>query len=127
MSFLKSNKILLAIFIIVLIAFSTYSYVYKPHKNIEFTAVSFTGAAIEFEKSVHKNVANWLDKTVVINGMVTEIYKNGITLNNTVYCQFNTPLNNQKLIQTKITIKGRVIGYDDLLEEVKLDQCRLQK
>jgi len=26
-------------------------------------------------------------------------------------------------IATQITIKGRVIGFDDLLEQIKLDQC----
>lgn len=127
MSFLKSNKFLFALVVIALIAFSAYSYLYKSHKNIVFTSVSFTGTSIEFEKSVRRNAAMWLGKAVVIKGKITQIDKNGIMLDNKIYCQFNKLNNNLILAQTQITIKGRMLGYDDLLEEVKLDQCIFQK
>ena len=32
-----------------------------------------------------------------------------------------------ELLNNDVTIKGRCIGYDDLLEELKMDQCIIIK
>jgi hypothetical protein len=33
----------------------------------------------------------------------------------------------QVMLNSQVKIKGRVTGYDDLLEELKLDQCLIVK
>jgi hypothetical protein len=30
-------------------------------------------------------------------------------------------------VNDSVTVKGRCIGFDDLLEEIKLDQCTIKK
>jgi len=60
----------------------------------------------------------------VIFGSVTEINKNFLTLDDKIYCKFDgvIPNNNTKSL---IEIKGRCIGFDSLLEQIKLDQCSI--
>jgi hypothetical protein len=49
-----------------------------------------------------------------------------VTINNKIYCQFES-LNNDLKVNDSVAIKGRCIGFDDLLEEIKLDQCSIIK
>ncbi|WNH07871.1 hypothetical protein [Thalassobellus suaedae] len=69
----------------------------------------------------------YLNKTIEINGSITEKNSDNLTIDDRVFCQLlnntqNIPENNSPII-----VKGRVIGYDDLLELVKLDQCTILK
>ncbi|MBT4779363.1 hypothetical protein N9R11_03075 [Polaribacter sp.] len=98
----------------------------KPPASIESRQVAFTGTAAEFSPKVQENANEWLNNIVVLEGVLTSKDENGITLNNRIYCQFST---RQKIVVAEQTlqIKGRFIGYDDLLNELKLDQCIIQK
>jgi hypothetical protein len=62
-----------------------------------------------------------LNKTVQISGKVTNVVDNVITLDEKVSCQLQ--VSKKVGVGSQIIIKGRVTGYDDLLEELKLDQC----
>ena len=45
-------------------------------------------------------------------------------LDHGIYCQLLNASDHKELTAGgEVKIKGRFIGYDDLLEEVKLDQC----
>ena len=69
----------------------------------------------------------WQDKVVVITGAISGTDEKGVILSSSIFCQLKdaTKITDLKIEQT-ITLKGRVIGYDDLLEELKLDQCIIQ-
>lgn len=126
MSFqLKSKSIVIMSVIIVFIAFSTYKYIYKPHETIENRNIDYKGKASDFlSKITNDGIANWLNKTIEINGEITSLDSKGILFNNNIYCQFKESLEIKGLQKKQpITIKGIVIGYDDLLEELKLNQC----
>lgn len=127
MSLQKSKLLFIVLFSIALIGFGGYSYIYKSHKNIESAKVNYNGKSIDFLKEVKDNPSLWLDKIIVLTGTISQIDKNGIILDNTIYCQFKNLENSKLSNQTQITIKGNMIGYDDLLEEVKLNQCIVQK
>lgn len=128
MSLSKRNKRLLLVLAgLIIIAFSGYWYAYRPHKTIESFEVSFDGKSNDLLPKIQENDSIWQNKAVVLNGMITSKDKKGIMLDGSIYCQFRdstdlTDLQNN----TSITLKGRIIGYDDLLEELKLDQCILQ-
>lgn len=127
MNWLKRNKILLTLLIVFFGAYSTYKYVYRPHKNIEKLATNFTGNCNEFLSKIKEDTNIWNSKIVELSGKVTSIDKNGITLNKQIYCLFKEPLKTARLKKNQtIKIKGRVIGYDDLLDELKLEQCILK-
>jgi len=124
MNWLVKNKLLIGILILTLVGFSTYKYVYKPHKVIEELTTEFTGNSLVFITKVKEDFNLWNTKIVELEGEITFIGAKGITLNNQIYCQFKK-MNQLSLIKEKqtIKIKGRVIGYDDLLDELKLEQC----
>ena len=68
----------------------------------------------------------YLDQTIVVSGLITSVNAENITISNKIYCQFET-LNNDLKVNVSVAIKGRCIGFDDLLEEIKLDQCSIKK
>lgn len=114
-------------FILVLLAILAYNYIYKDHRDIEaeetVIKVSATSLKNDFTNNPIKSDEQYIDKTIEVYGLITEINSNNITLNNKVFCLFNGGVYNLTEEDIELNIKGRVIGYDDLLEQVKLDQC----
>ena len=122
MSLSKKNKTFLIVFIsISIVGYGAYQYVYQKHDSIERLTPTYQGNSEIFKNNVETNAAKWQGKIVEITGNVTAKDASGILLAETIYCQFKEVTKTR--INTTITIKGRVIGYDDLLEEIKLDQC----
>ncbi len=127
MNWLKRNKLLVVVIILIAGGYSVYNYAYKPHKTIEELAIDFNGNSKYFLQKASQNFANWNTKIVEISGEITAKDKNGFTLNNQIYCQLKNIENNSSIKENQnIKIKGRVIGYDDLLDELKLEQCILK-
>lgn len=122
---MKKNRIKFLILLVICIGliYAFYSLVKEP-EGIETKKVHNSSSAKDLLLEVEKNDSLWNAKIVEINGTITAIGKKGITLDGKIYCQFKEGLNTKKLQpNTTITLKGRIIGYDDLLEELKLDQC----
>jgi len=116
----------IALLIIVIVTFLGYHYIYQDHRDIESETAAFTFTAEditnEFEINPSDAESKYLNKTIIISGIITGLNSNQITVNDKVFCQLNNPTNILKTNQ-KVTLKGRFIGYDNLLEEIKLDQC----
>lgn len=114
---------------ILLLAFAGYKYIYQEHRDIQKEAAEFvlasTTIANDFSQNTTEAEKKYLNKTVEISGVVTEFNQKDLTLNNRIFCQFNDTRNNTLNINDPITIKGRCIGYDDLLELVKIDQSTI--
>jgi hypothetical protein len=124
MNWLKRNKILALLLIIAFGGYSGYKYVYKPHKSIEESSIEFTGNSTEFLSKIKEDTNTWNSKIIELSGKITSIDTDGVTLNEQIYCQFKDVLEVSTLKENQtIKIKGRVIGYDDLLDELKLEQC----
>lgn len=118
---------LFIIAIIAIVAILGYNYIYHDHRNIEKEAPTFTVEAqtlvSEFATDPTAAETKYLNNTIAVTGLVTESASQSITLNNKIFCQLSQPTNSSISQGQTITLKGRVIGYDDLLEELKLDQC----
>ena len=85
---------------------------------------NFNSKILRFLGKVQEDVAIWQDKVVELSGKISSKDEKGISLSSQIYCQFREDVNFSTLKNDQqITIRGRVIGYDDLLEELKLDQC----
>ncbi len=130
MSWSRSKKIRVSVAVLlgILLAITviTLKIVYKPHIALQERAVKFTGSAVEVVAKVQSNSSAWQDEVVQLTGKVTAVDETGFTLNDVAYCQKGNTLHMAKIhVDDIITIKARVIGYDDLLEEIKLDQTAL--
>lgn len=126
------KKLIIAIVIIAVAGFLGYNYIYQSHRDIESEKAEFTVNATELAKEFSENQEvsskKYLNKTIIVEGELTEIEENSITISEAVYCSFdsNTDFSNQN-VGTQLKIKGRCIGYDELLEVIKLDQATILK
>jgi len=104
-----------------------YNYVYHKHRDIASERAEFvvTSRDIANEFAVDPSVSEqkYLNKTVEVHGTITELNDYDLTLDDKVFCQFSSKIG--KIKSKDIKVKGRFIGYDDLLEQVKLDQCSI--
>lgn len=130
MKSMKRNWIALIIVLIITTVIG-YNYVYQDHRDIENEQTEFTMSSVEINQLFSKNPTSaeqkFLNKTIEVSGLITDINSNDITIDDTVFCQFSNNLETSLNKNEKVKIKGRVIGYDDLLEQVKLDQCSINK
>ena len=118
------------IFIItVIIVIIAYNYVYQDHRDIKNEKAEFVVSATEIfnEFSINFEDASnkYLNKTIEISGQITKLNENDITLDSTIFCQFDSNINSDVKEGDVLKIKGRCIGFDDLLGELKLDQCSI--
>ena len=106
-----------------------YSYIYQDHRDIENEvakyAITTEDIASSFSENSVASEAKYLNTTIEITGKITERDSLSITLDDKVFCQFINTIQNTSKPNALLKIKGRVIGYDDLLEQVKLDQCTI--
>ena len=110
--------------LITIVGFSTYGYLFSAPTKPADTAPEFIGQAQEFSYLVTDDLAFWVNKVVELTGEVSEVTDDGILINGTIYCQ----LDDQTVLETvaqnqRLTIKGKLVGFDELLMEIKLSQC----
>ena len=122
------RKWFIVLLIFAVLAFIGYQYIYQDHRDItsEESRFQIQAHILIEEFATNSKVAEdkYLNQTIEITGLVTDTDFENLTLNNQIFCQLLEPIN--KLQKDKpLVIKGRFIGYDDLLEEIKLDQCSI--
>lgn len=127
------KKLGLIIVLLALIGSFIYFYAYKNHRDISAEEAQYTIKSSDLLSDFTKNdsVANskYQDKTIQVSGEITSIEKEskGIVLDNKLFGTFKDSIPNNLVKGNVITIKGRFIGYDDLLEEFKIDQITVVK
>jgi hypothetical protein len=107
-----------------------YGVVFKEARNIESEMPDLTITATkllnDYNSNPQKADSLYLNKTIEITGKVTKETDYVVIVENTVFCLF-TQKTKDRLINNKVTVKGKCIGYDELFQEVKLDQCTINK
>jgi hypothetical protein len=117
----------IVLIILIVIGIIAYNYIYKEHRDIESETAEFvlnsSDLVNEFAINPSASEKKYLNKTIEVFGTITELNVQDLTLDNNIFCQFNSKI--EVDTSKKVSIKGRFIGYDDLLEEIKLDQCSI--
>lgn len=122
------------IFLILLcvIGYLVYSYIYQGHRDFaNEEAIKVESSAFiltEFQKDEKKANTLYLNKVLEIKGKISQLdtLQKVITLDEKLFASFQeVDFKNLKL-QDEITVKGRLIGYDELLEELKIDNCTIK-
>ena len=127
------KKLLVIVVSLSLIAFIGYKYMYKSHRDISSETVTYSVSVLDVYTAFQKNdsLANvkYLDKTIEIYGKITNIDLQNkiITVDQKLLARFTMGLPSNLKLQNSITLKGRVVGYDDLLEEIQMDQCSIKQ
>lgn len=127
----KKNLLLLALALAATAtAWLLYQYTFNSsHRDIssetasaEVSAQSLQEAFLADETAAS---ANYLDQVVAVSGTITDIEDQSLTLDDLVLVGMENTNNESMATGTSVTIKGRCIGFDELLEMVKIDQATL--
>lgn len=124
----KKIKILsISIVVIALVAVLGLNFVLnKGARDVssEDTAYNLNSKKIIEDYASNSEACNkiYLDKAIAISGTVTSIKGKELILDHSIICNLNELDTTLKENQT-IIVKGRLVGFDDLLGEIKLDQC----
>ena len=133
---MKKNRNTILILLVISATFIVsilFFYVYKDHRDIGQEEASFTMSVDELHKQFQTNDslanATYVDKTILVSGLVSSIDKvnKAMILNEKLFLTFNSTDGLDIQPQKLVKIKGRFVGYDDLMEELKMDQCILIK
>jgi hypothetical protein len=125
----KRNVFFLVSILALLSGLIGYNYIYKNHRNIseEKAAFSVVPSSLikEYAQDISTTTAKYLDKTIQLKGKVTEIEQDNFVLDDVVVCYSDSITMSQITIDKVINVKGRSIGYDELLDLIKLDQVTI--
>lgn len=125
------KKLLIILIVIVGIAASVYFYAYKDHKDIAAAEADFalTAAVLQNEFTENDSLATtkYQNKVVQVEGLITNVDAStkSIVIDDKIYAQFDTALPTNLEVKKKVTLKGRFLAYDDLVEEFKMDQSSI--
>ena len=123
---MKKKVILIFLILAIIVA---YQYIYKSHRDITTEEGSYTIAATDFFSEFKANEkganAKYLDKTIEVTGDLSNIdaATKSIVIDGKLFATFKSNIPETLKPNSKIKIKGRFLGYDALLEELKMDQC----
>ena len=129
MNLLKKNKVVFiasVMMVLVVGVVNVYQYISMSAKDVVEITPEYVGDATEFNFLVTDNLSYWTGKVVQITGEVTELTEYGIVMNGTIFCQFENGDDLQSIVENQqINIKGKLVGFDEILMEIKLNQCIL--
>ncbi len=119
--------------VIILIVVSVVVYLFnKPHRDITQEDARHEIEAAEvvklYQSSEQSANAKFLDHVILIGGEVSEVDSSSITLVSGVYCHMHEEESTAGIKPgDRVDIKGRVVGYDELFGEVRMDFCHFEK
>ena len=129
MNLLKKNKVIFITSVMMVLtvgAVYVYQYISMSPKDVVEITPEYVGDATEFNFLVTDNLSYWTGKVVQIDGKVTELTEYGVVINGTIFCQFENGDDLQSIVENQqINIKGKLVGFDEILMEIKLNQCIL--
>lgn len=121
------KKIILTALAITVVAVFGYCYVwYGGARNVSAEDAVFNVSSkniiAEFDSDIDKSNTKYLEKAIAIKGVVSKINQKQVIVDNTIVCDLKESDSSIKEGQ-QVILKGRVVGYDDLMGEIKLDEC----
>lgn len=99
----------------------------SEHRVIAEEQADFVLEAKDLQASFSANeqeaVTQYLDRVLQLSGQVTEVGGASVVLDDRVQVNFLEGTTESYNTGQEITVKGRCVGYDELLLQVKLDQA----
>ena len=123
------KKIVVIILLLTCISAVCYKYMYKEHRDIKSEIANYNLSIANLESEFAKNqtvaMAKYQDKTIQISDTINalDITNKSVTFAKKIAAIFDDNLPSDFAVGKKVTIKGRFLGYDELLDEYKIDQC----
>lgn len=117
----------IALLVIGLVALLGYRYLYQEHRDVAATTpvARFNSQELLtlFKDGDPHNDEQALDQVILVSGTITQITATSIIIDGSVFISISDVSNFE--VGQHVTLKGRCLGYDELLEEIKIDQAIL--
>ena len=129
---MKKRVLYFLVLILAVLVFIGYKILYKSHRDISTESAAFSLSVKKLEQQFVENdsLANvkYADQTVEVYGKITniDVVSNSITIDEKLEAALKEKISGLTIRQ-EITVKGRFVGYDDLLGELKMDQVSILK
>ncbi len=123
------KKLVWVIVIVVFLggAYATYLW-FKPHRDIQGEKAKYELSSTALSKAYAdgQDGANevYLDQVVQVSGKVEEVDETHIKLEGGIFCNGQYSSASIKA-GDQVTVKGRVVGYDELFGEVRIDNAQI--
>lgn len=122
------KKLLITALLIIGVLASVYFYAYRDHRDIAASSTDYTFTLEQLKKEFVENdslaTVKYQDKVIEISGKITaiEMDSKSVVVDEKMYATFDKSI--PAIVKTNgvLKLKGRFLGYDDLLEEFKMDQ-----
>jgi hypothetical protein len=124
------RKIVIGIVVLILGLVLGYKYLYHDHRDISTEKAAFSVSVSqilkEFVADEAKSNLKYLDKSITVKGKITNIdnVNKSIVLDEKVFVILTNSIHVK--LNEEVVVQGRLIGYDSLLEEIKLDQAQIK-
>lgn len=125
------KKILITILLFIIIGISVYFYAYQDHRDINTETADYIVTVSGLEKDFASNDSlayiKYQDKTIELTAQVSSIdtSNKSIVLGEKIFATFKDSLPKEIVAGKTLKIKGRFLGYDELLQEFKIDQSSI--
>ncbi len=130
----KYLKVIVSLIVFSLLTVSIiYFYVYKEHRNISSEKPDFELNALQLIKEFDNDVSNanqkYADKTISTYGIITGLDLNYkmIVVDEKIVVVFANPVDQTVEVGDTLKFKGRFVGFDELFNELKIDQAVIIK
>lgn len=127
------KKIIIVLAVLAVAGVGLYIYMYKGHRDIasENADYSLTVKTLQQQFIDNPTKANkqYADKTIEIYGKITsvDLDEHAIIVDEKLSVVFKDSVMKNLTVENLVKIKGRFVGYDDLLEEFKMDQAAISE
>lgn len=124
------RKIVIGFVVLILGLLLGYKYLYHDHRDISTEKAAFSVSVSQILKEFVADEATsnskYLDKSITVKGKITNIdnVNKSIVLDEKVFVMLTNSI--QVKLDEEVVVQGRLIGYDSLLEEIKLDQAQIK-
>ncbi len=117
-----------ALFLTLVLACLVYNLTFNSkHRVISEEQADFVLEAKDLQASFSTNeqeaLTQYLDRVLQLSGQVTEVEGASVVLDDRVQVNFLEGTTESYNTGQELTVKGRCVGYDELLLQVKVDQA----
>lgn len=130
---MKKSRVIATMLLSILLAAGVFVYYQfnKPHRDFSAEEAAYTLGAEELVKAYQQDPSLsdslYVDQLVAVSGEISEIKENALLLSPGIYLSLDSTQSIEALsVGQQISLIGRVLSYDPLFEEVKMDNARFK-
>lgn len=130
---MKKSRVIATMLLSIILAAGIFVYYQfnKPHRDFSAEEAAYTLSARDLMKSYQQDPSLsdslYVDQLVAVSGEISEIKENALLLSPGIYLSLDSTQSVEALsVGQQVSLVGRVLSYDPLFEEVKMDNARIQ-